>query len=81
MTTTYHTHGICSRQIILTIEDRMISNILFAGGCSGNLQGIAWLAGRPIKEIADKLRRIDCGGKGTFCPDQLDPAIDAALKE
>jgi hypothetical protein len=31
-------------------------------------------------EVARRLRGVDCGGKGTSCPDQLALAIEENLK-
>jgi len=76
-TITYKTQGTCSRMIEIQIEDGIIEEVRFLGGCSGNLQGISRLVkGKPAKEAADLLRGIDCGGRGTSCPDQLAKAID-----
>jgi len=74
---TYTTRGTCSRRIEILIEDGIIADVHFLGGCSGNLQGISKLVkGMPAKKAADLLRGIDCGGRGTSCPDQLALAID-----
>lgn len=82
MNLNYKTHGTCSRNIGLTIDEHgIIKSVVFTGGCHGNLQGIAKLAvGRPAQEVADALRGINCNGKGTSCPDQLARAIDEMLK-
>ena len=81
MTTNYKTHGTCSRNIELTIEDGIIKNVTFLGGCNGNLQGISKLVvGQRAEDVAKTLRGIDCGGKGTSCPDQLALAIEEALQ-
>ena len=36
----YMTNGVCSRQIYLNIEDGIVKDVEFVGGCHGNLQGI-----------------------------------------
>ena len=78
----YRTHGTCSTRIDLDIEDGIVQNVTYTGGCNGNLQGISRLAvGMPAKELADKLRGIRCGMKETSCPDQLAKALDRALAE
>ncbi len=82
MTINYKTKGTCSRRINLTIENDIITDLKFDGGCAGNLQGISSLAvGKNAKEVAATLRGIDCNGKGTSCPDQLSKAIEQALAE
>lgn len=78
----YQTHGTCSRKITLEIEDGIIKNVSFLGGCNGNLQGICRLVtGKNAAEVRDLLAGVNCGGKGTSCPDQLSKAITAALAE
>lgn len=81
MTYSYKTKGVCSRQINFEIEDGIIKEIKFIGGCHGNTQGVAALAkGRTVQEIIDLLEGIDCGGRGTSCPDQLANALKEATK-
>lgn len=77
MTYTYQTRGTCSRQIIFSIQDNIIEEVRFVGGCMGNTQGVAALAqGRSVDEVISLLKGIDCGGKGTSCPDQLAQALE-----
>lgn len=77
---TYIPHGVCSRMIQIEIEDDVIKDCQFLGGCSGNTQGICRLVrGMDANDAIEKLRGIDCGGKGTSCPDQLSYAIEEAL--
>ena len=71
------TNGVCSRQIYLNIEDGIVKDVEFVGGCHGNLQGIAALCrGRRADEVARTLRGIRCGNKPTSCPDQIALAIE-----
>ena len=82
MTINYRTRGTCSRAIDLTIENGIITHVAFTGGCNGNLKGISRLVtGRDAKEVAETLRGVDCGGKGTSCSDQLSKAIEQALAQ
>lgn len=75
----YATHGTCSREIVVETEGGKIVSVFFAGGCSGNTQGIASLVrGMDIDEAIRRLEGIDCGGKGTSCPDQLAKALRCA---
>ena len=72
----YNTKGTCSRKILFDIKDDIIKEVSFVGGCMGNTQGVAKLAqGRPIDEVISLLEGIDCGGRGTSCPDQLAKAL------
>lgn len=78
---TYTPKGVCSRKMTIEIEDGVIKSLEVMGGCHGNLQGIsALVAGRDAREVISLLRGIDCGGKGTSCPDQLSYALEAALE-
>lgn len=79
---TYTPRGVCSRKIDLEIVDGVVTDLSFVGGCNGNLQGVSALVkGRKVEEVIPLLKGIDCGGKGTSCPDQLSKALEAALKE
>ena len=73
----YNTRGVCSRKIDFEIEDGIVKNVRFLGGCNGNLQGIGKLVeGMPIEEVIEKLEGVNCNGKGTSCPDQLAKALN-----
>lgn len=77
MNYTYKTKGTCSREIKIEVEDDIIKNIEFVGGCSGNTQGISSLVkGMKIDDVIKKCKNIDCGGRGTSCPDQLAKALE-----
>ena len=72
----YNTRGVCSRKIDFEIEDGIIKNVRFLGGCNGNLQGIGKLVeGMKIEDVIEKLEGVNCKGKGTSCPDQLAQAL------
>ena len=77
----YKTKGTCSTLIDFDLEDGIIHNVRYTGGCNGNLKGIGKLTeGRPASEVADLLEGTLCGSKPTSCPDQLAKALRAALK-
>ncbi len=77
---TYKTKGVCAQLITFDLEDGIVSNIKFLGGCSGNTQGVAKLAeGMKAEELIEKLSGIRCGFKGTSCPDQLAKAVASKL--
>ncbi len=79
---TYATKGVCSKEITFDIVNNVIKNVKFTGGCSGNLQGIGKLVeGMNALEAIKRLRGIECGEKGTSCPDQLSRAIEKCLNE
>ena len=77
---TYTTKGTCSSRIAFDIEDGVLSNVVFTGGCNGNLKAIGKLVeGKRADEIAALLKGNTCGMKGTSCADQLSKAIEQAL--
>ena len=79
---TYNTKGTCSRLIDFDVENGVIANVKFTGGCNGNLKGIAKLVeGMKIEEVADKLKGISCGARTTSCPDQLAMACEEYIKK
>lgn len=76
MTYEYTPRGVCSRKMILTVENGILTDLEVIGGCNGNLQGISALVkGMPIDEVIKKLDGIRCGMRGTSCPDQLAQAL------
>lgn len=80
---TCNMRGVCSRTVTFDLDnENIVRNISFAGGCSGNLQGVAALAdGRPAADVIRILRGIHCGFKATSCPDQFARAVEQAVKE
>ena len=73
---TYQTKGTCSRQIDIDVENGVIVEAKFTGGCSGNTQGVAALVkGMTVEEAIARLRGIHCGPRPTSCPDQLACAL------
>lgn len=82
MTYTYKTQGTCSRKITFDLEDGIVKNVNFEGGCNGNLKGISALVeGRPAEEVIASVSGITCGFKSTSCPDQLAKALNEALNQ
>lgn len=72
----YITKGVCSRRILIDIENDIIKNVRFESGCNGNTKGIAALTvGMKTNEVIEKLQGIKCGFKNTSCPDQLAEAL------
>ena len=82
MTYSYKTRGTCSRQIDFELENGIVKNVSFFGGCNGNLKGIgALVEGRPAEEVISILKGMKCGFKQTSCPDQLALALEKALND
>ncbi len=78
----YKTNGVCSREITFDINDGIVTNVKFMGGCNGNLKAIAKLVeGMPADKIYEILQGNTCGFKGTSCADQLAKAVQKAKAE
>ncbi len=79
----YKTKGTCSRQISFDIDDEgRIHNLVFEGGCNGNLKGIGRLVeGMDAIAVAERVAGTTCGFKTTSCPDQLSKAIHEAMED
>ena len=72
----YNTSGTCARKIEIDVEDGIVIDVKFIGGCSGNTQGVAALVkGMAVEEAIKRLDGIRCGFKSTSCPDQLAQAL------
>jgi uncharacterized protein (TIGR03905 family) len=66
--------------VILDVEDGIVKDCSFVGGCAGNTKGVAELVkGMKCEDVVKKLRGIKCGFKNTSCPDQLARAIEAEI--
>ena len=78
----YKPSGVCSRNISFEIENGIVKNVCFTGGCAGKTQGVAKLCeGRKVEDLIAILDGIKCGFKSTSCPDQLAKAIKQASEE
>lgn len=79
---TKHVHaepiGVCCKSIDfdITLNDLIIFNIKFVGGCNGNLTAISTLCeGMNPVDIIEKCKHIKCGSKLTSCTAKLAKAI------
>jgi uncharacterized protein (TIGR03905 family) len=78
---TYKTKGTCSSQIKFDIDGDVITNVVFTGGCNGNLKAIPKLVdGQTVEWIESKIKGVECGLKGTSCGDQLARAVREAYE-
>ena len=74
--------GVCSMEMIFDIENNIIKSLKIIGGCPGNTVGVSRLvAGRSIDEVIEMLEGINCGGRGTSCPDQVAIALEEYKKD
>ena len=79
---TYQTCGTCSTRIHIDVENDVVKEVSYEGGCNGNLQGIASLVcGMRVEDVITRLEGIRCGAKPTSCPDQLARGLKQALEE
>ena len=75
----YKPQGVCSKEMIIELEDDIIQRVQIIGGCAGNTVGVSRLiVGMKIDEAIKRLKGIPCGYRGTSCPDQLALALEEA---
>lgn len=78
----YKTKGVCSEFIDITVEDGIVQEVYFEGGCHGNLQGISLLVkGMKVDDVIERLEGVRCGSKITSCPDQFARALKELKSE
>lgn len=79
---TFYPEGVCSMMMEIELDGDTIKEVVFTGGCNGNLNGISKLIkGMKAEEVIEKLEGTRCGFKETSCPDQLSKALKLALAE
>lgn len=77
----YKTQGTCSMQIEFDLDGDIVSNIVFYGGCPGNLTAISKISdGKTVKQIEEWFKDIKCGNKPTSCTAQLAKAVREAYE-
>ncbi len=55
----FRPHGVCSQLIRVDVEDNIVKNVEFIGGCSGNTQGVSRLIrGMDVDEAIARLEGI-----------------------
>lgn len=68
--------GVCSSEFVITMDGNIIKSVKIIGGCPGNTLAVSALVeGQNIDEVIAKLDGIQCGMRGTSCPDQLSKAL------
>lgn len=78
----YTPQGTCSRKIYVRMENDIVEEVIFTGGCSGNTKGVAALVrGMKGEEAVRRLSGIRCGPRNTSCPDQLAKAISLCMEK
>ena len=77
---TFRTRGVCATAISFDLEDGIVSDVSFVGGCNGNLKAISRLVeGMEAEKVIDILSGNTCGFKKTSCADQFAIALSEAL--
>ncbi|MEI6857611.1 TIGR03905 family TSCPD domain-containing protein [Psychrilyobacter sp.] len=78
---TFRTSGVCAKTIDFKIEDGILKDVKFNGGCAGNAIGLSALVeGMKIEEVIARLHGTECGKRPTSCPDQLAKALEDFIK-
>ncbi len=77
---TYYTEGVCATEIQFEIEDGILVDVKFEGGCEGNLKAVSSLIkGMKVDEIIRKLKGTPCESNPTSCVDQLTKALEQEI--
>lgn len=78
---TFKTQGVCAAKIDFEVDNDIVRNVRFTGGCNGNLKAIAALVeGMPVDEVISRVEGISCGFKTTSCSDQFAKALKETKK-
>ncbi len=70
--------NICVSMMKISIDETTdtIHSISILGGCHGNITAIMkLLRGRKVQDVIQELDGIQCGRRGTSCPDQIAKAL------
>jgi uncharacterized protein (TIGR03905 family) len=75
---TYQTENTCASEIAFDYNGGVVTNVVFTGGCNGNLKAIPKLIdGWTADMIIEKVGGTTCGRRPTSCTDQLARALTA----
>ena len=78
----YEPEGVGSYEMIFEIEGDIVKSLQIIGGCPGNTVGVSKLIeNKKIDDIIKMLKGIDCGSRGTSCPDQIAKALEEYKKK
>ena len=78
----YEPEGVCSYEMIFEIDGDVVKSLKIIGGCPGNTVGVSKLIeNKKIDDIIKMLKGIDCGSRGTSCPDQIARALEEYKKK
>ena len=78
----YEPEGVCSYEMIFEIDGDVVKSLKIIGGCAGNTVGVSKLIeNKKIDDIIKMLKGINCGSRGTSCPDQIARALEEYKKK
>ena len=78
----YEPEGVCSYEMIFEIDGDVVKSLKIIGGCPGNTVGVSKLIeNKKIDDIIKMLKGINCGSRGTSCPDQIARALEEYKKK
>ena len=81
MHVTSKTSQVCSTKIDFDLIDGKVYNVVFTGGCNGNLKAIGKLVeGMESEKLIQTLKGNTCGSSSTSCADQLAQAVEKAVQ-
>ena len=74
--------GVCCKKIFIEVNEGIIENVSFLGGCPGNTVGVSLLLkGMKVEDAIARLEGIKCGFKQTSCPNELVKGIKEYYKK
>lgn len=80
----YKPQHVCSRGIDIVVEDGIVKDVHFIGGCPGNTVGVAALAkGRKVEDLIELLEHVECPRSGSFktsCPQEFAKALKTSIQ-
>ena len=73
--------NVCSTKVDFDLVDGKVYNVVFTGGCNGNLKAIGKLVeGMEKDRLVSILKGNTCGQSSTSCADQLAQAVEKAVE-
>lgn len=81
MIISYQPEGVCAKEIQFEVENHIVQDVKFIGGCPGSATGVANLVkGMNVDDVITRLQGIPCRHRDTSCPDQLAQALREQLQ-
>lgn len=78
---TVKVNNVCPSKVDFDLEDGKVYNVVFTGGCNGNLKAIGKLVeGMEREKLVSILKGNTCGPSSTSCADQLARAVEQAVE-